>query len=79
MNCFKCSGKEELCTNDADMGTSERCSVGEDYCLKGKCKSPNKTIDGKMSRTCGKDTGFNSAKLNVISACFDVVIKASFT
>ena len=79
---MKCSGKDDICRNDVDMGTSQRCSPDEDYCKKKKCKSPNKAIDGKMSRGCGnsKDMGlnFNSAQLNVISACFDLVVKASF-
>ena len=79
---MKCSGKDDICRNDVDLGTSQGCSPDEDYCTKKTCKSPNKAIDGKMSRGCGnsKDMGlsFNSAQLNVISACFDWVIKASF-
>ena len=79
---MKCSGKDDICRNDVDLGTSQGCSPDEDYCTKKKCKSPNKAIDGKMSRGCGnsKDMGlnFNNAQLNIISACFDLVIKASF-
>ena len=79
---MKCSGKDDICRNNVDLGTSQGCSPDEDYCTKKKCKSPNKAIDGKMSRGCGnsKDMGlnFNSAQLNVISACFDLVVKASF-
>ena len=73
-----CSGKDQMCENAGDVGTSQVCKADEDWCTKMKIELPK----NGYSRGCGgeKDlsdlfTALKGKGLDIEIMCFKMVTK----